>query len=116
MKSSGEVSVDSIKETLFKLKIRQEELDGEARHYRDGIITKEKMLKKMEDKKGIVYYTDKLSTNITMFKQNPRIKYIKHDFEIKEDKPKVNTFQPDIDKLSYQKKATKIAITQNIIL
>ena len=54
MKSSGEVSVDSIKETLFKLKIRQEELDGEARHYRDDIITKEKMLKKMEDKKGSI--------------------------------------------------------------
>ena len=54
MKSSGEVSVDSIKETLFKLKIRQEELDGEARHYRDAIITKEKMLKKMEDKKGSI--------------------------------------------------------------
>jgi acid stress-induced BolA-like protein IbaG/YrbA len=54
LKSSGEVSVDSIKETLFKLKIRQEELDGEARHYRDDIITKEKMLKKMEDKKGSI--------------------------------------------------------------
>ena len=51
LKSSGEASVDSIKETLYKLKIRQEELDGEAKHYRDGIITKERMLKKMEDKK-----------------------------------------------------------------
>ena len=52
LKSSGEASVDSIKETLYKLKIRQEELDGEAKHYRDGIITKERMVKKMEDKKS----------------------------------------------------------------
>ena len=52
LKSSGEASVDSIKETLYKLKIRQEELDGESKHYRDGIITKERMLKKMEDKKS----------------------------------------------------------------
>ena len=30
----------------------------------------------MEDKKGVVYYTDKLSKNITMLKENSRIKYI----------------------------------------
>ena len=36
----------------------------------------------MEDKKGVVYYTNKLSKNIIMLSQNPRIQYVKQAFDV----------------------------------
>ena len=78
----------------------------------------------MPDKRGIVYYTDKLSANIMSLPKIDKIKYIQQPFDTKyltilnsqcEDKTQVITntqhiFTPDITKLEYQNKARDLAV------
>lgn len=57
LKSSGESSVESIMETLYMLKIKQEELDGEAESLREIIKSKEVIIKQKEEAKASVKQT-----------------------------------------------------------
>lgn len=45
MRTSGEESVESLMETLYMLKIKQEEMDMEAQQLRDIITNKERVIK-----------------------------------------------------------------------
>lgn len=54
LKSSGESSVESLMETLYILKIKQQEMDAQAQELRDIINTKEIMIKSKEEKKGTI--------------------------------------------------------------
>ena len=54
LKSSGESSVESLMETLYMLKIKSEELDGEAGGLREVINTKEKVIKEKEEDKAAI--------------------------------------------------------------
>lgn len=54
LKSSGESSVEAIMERLYLLKVRQEELDGEAESLREVINTKEVVIKQKEETKASV--------------------------------------------------------------
>jgi len=57
LKSSGESSVEAIMERLYLLKVRQEELDGEAESLREVINTKEVVIKQKEETKASVKQT-----------------------------------------------------------
>jgi len=57
LKSSGASSVESLMETLYMLKIKQEELESEAQGLRDNINTKELVIKGREDKKAVIKQT-----------------------------------------------------------
>lgn len=52
LKQSGESSVESLMETLYLLKIRQEELESQAQSLRDIINTKEMVIKAKEEQKA----------------------------------------------------------------
>mmetsp|Transcript_2854 Transcript_2854/g.4868 ORF Transcript_2854/g.4868 Transcript_2854/m.4868 type:complete len:142 (-) Transcript_2854:525-950(-) len=52
LRSSGEESVESLMETLYMLKIKQEELEMEAQQLRSLITTKEQVIKQKEEEKG----------------------------------------------------------------
>lgn len=54
LKSSGESSVEAIMETLYLLKVRQEELDSESESLREVITTKEVHIKQREETKAQV--------------------------------------------------------------
>ena len=60
--------------------------------------------------KGYVYYTSKLSHNISSLPKN-RIEYIKKEFDIGIKNDVINDFILDDDKLKYQLDAKKIADT-----
>ncbi len=45
LKSSGEASVESLMETMYVLKIKQEELEGQASNLRNTISNKEVLIK-----------------------------------------------------------------------
>lgn len=57
LKSSGESSVEAIMETLYLLKVKQEELDSEAESLREVINTKEVVIKQKEETKASVKQT-----------------------------------------------------------
>ena len=57
LKSSGASSVESLMETLYMLKIKQEELESEAQGLRDSINTKELVIKGREEKKAAIKQT-----------------------------------------------------------
>lgn len=57
LKSSGESSVEAIMETLYLLKVKQEELDSEAEQLREIINTKEVVIKQKEETKASVKQT-----------------------------------------------------------
>jgi hypothetical protein len=57
LKSSGESSVEAIMETLYLLKIKQEELDGEAESLREIIKSKEVIIKQKEETKASIKQT-----------------------------------------------------------
>ena len=57
LKSSGESSVEAIMETLYLLKVKQEELDSEAEQLREVINTKEVVIKSKEETKASVKQT-----------------------------------------------------------
>lgn len=57
LKSSGASSVESLMETLYMLKIKQEELESEAQGLRDNINTKELVIKGREEKKAAIKQT-----------------------------------------------------------
>jgi hypothetical protein len=52
LKSSGESSVEAIMETLYLLKVKQEELDAESEMLREVIKTKEITIKDKEQTKA----------------------------------------------------------------
>lgn len=54
LKSSGESSVESLMETLYLLKVKQEELEGEAQSLRDVINGKEVVIKAKEEEKASI--------------------------------------------------------------
>ena len=54
LKQSGESSVESLMETLYLLKIKQEELESEAQSLRDIINTKEMVIKAKEEQKASI--------------------------------------------------------------
>ena len=57
LKQSGESSVESLMETLYLLKIKQEELESEAQSLRDVINTKEMVIKAKEEEKASIKQT-----------------------------------------------------------
>lgn len=57
LKSSGESSVEAIMETLYLLKVKQEELDSEAETLREVINNKEVVIKNKEETKASVKQT-----------------------------------------------------------
>lgn len=57
LKSSGESSVEQLMETLYLMKVRQEELDAQATAMRDVINQKEKVLRSKEDHKAAIKQT-----------------------------------------------------------
>lgn len=57
LKSSGESSVESLMETLYMLKIKQEELESEAQGLRDNINNKEQIIKGKEEQKASIKQT-----------------------------------------------------------
>lgn len=54
MRTSGEESVESLMETLYMLKIKQEEMDMEAQQLRDIITNKERVIKQKQEQKGAI--------------------------------------------------------------
>lgn len=54
LKSSGESSVEAIMETLYLMKVKQEELDSESESLRDLINQKEVVIKAKEETKASV--------------------------------------------------------------
>lgn len=54
LKSSGESSVEAIMETLYLLKVKQEELDSESETLREVINNKEVVIKQKEETKASV--------------------------------------------------------------
>ena len=46
---SGEASVESLMETLYMLKIKQQEMEAEAENLREVIKTKERKIKQKEE-------------------------------------------------------------------
>lgn len=57
LKTSGEASVESLMETLYILKIRQEEMEKEADQLREVIQDKEAQIKAKEDEKARIKQT-----------------------------------------------------------
>ena len=57
LKSSGESSVEQLMETLYMMKVRQEELDNESARMRDIISKQEGQLKQKEDYKSSIKQT-----------------------------------------------------------
>ena len=57
LKSSGESSVESLMETLYILKIKQEEMEAQAQSMRDIINQKEVQIKSKEEMKGQIKAT-----------------------------------------------------------
>ena len=57
LKSSGESSVEQLMETLYLMKVRQEELDAQAQTMREVIQAKEVVLKSKEEHKAAIKQT-----------------------------------------------------------
>jgi hypothetical protein len=57
LKSSGESSVEAIMETLYLMKVKQEELDSESESLREMINSKEVVIKNKEETKASVKQT-----------------------------------------------------------
>lgn len=57
LKQSGESSVESLMETMYLLKIKQEELESEAQSLREVINTKEMVIKAKEEEKASIKQT-----------------------------------------------------------
>lgn len=54
LRSSGEASVESLMETLYILKIKQEELESQAQGLRENIRNKESNIKMKEEEKASI--------------------------------------------------------------